>query len=119
MEAYSSTARSSGYTEETLNLSMTAKQPPLYDGKVSWFRYEERWLDNLHNDRTDSLEMFTCTRQSSRTTEKGANYFKNTLKQYFLKGTTNVYLYRLLSFFNHRRQKTEFLIFTSKFDSFS
>ena len=30
MEAYSSTAPSSGYTEETLNLSMTAK-----------FRYEE------------------------------------------------------------------------------
>ena len=27
--------------EEILNLSMTAKQPPSYDGKVSWFRYEE------------------------------------------------------------------------------
>ena len=31
-------------------------------------------------------------------------------------GSTNVYLYRLLSFFNHRRQNTEFLIFTSKFE---
>ena len=41
MEAYSSMAKPSGYTEETLNLSMTAKQPPSYDGKVSWFRYEE------------------------------------------------------------------------------
>ena len=34
-------AKPSGYTEETLNLSMTAKQPPSYDGKVSWLRYEE------------------------------------------------------------------------------
>ena len=36
--------------------------------------------------------------------DEGVNYFKNTLKKYFLKGATNVYLYRLLSFFNHRRQ---------------
>ena len=40
MEAYTSMAKPS-YTEETLNLSMTAKQPPSYDGKVSWFRYKE------------------------------------------------------------------------------
>ena len=39
MEAYTSSAKPS-YTEETLNLSMTAKQPS-YDGKVSWLRYEE------------------------------------------------------------------------------
>ena len=43
-------------------------------------------------------------------------YFNNTLKKFFLKGSTNVYLHRLLSFFNHRRQNTEFLIFTSKFE---
>ena len=48
--------------------------------------------------------------------DEGVNYFKNTLKKYFLKGATNVYLYRLLSFFNHRMQNQEFLIFTSKFE---
>ena len=46
--------------------------------------------------------------------EEGVNYFKNT--QFLQKGSTNVYLYRLLSFFNHRRQNTELLIFTSKFE---
>ena len=50
MEAYSSMAKPSGYTEETLNLSMTAKQPPSCDGKVSWFRYEE--LDNHYGGST-------------------------------------------------------------------
>ena len=47
--------------------------------------------------------------------DEGVHYFKNTLKKFFLKGSTNVYLYRLLCFFNHRRQNSEFLIFTSKF----
>ena len=41
--------------------------------------------------------------------DEGVNYFKNTLKKH-------VYLYTLLSFFNHRRQNQEFLIFTSKFE---
>ena len=96
MEAYSSMAKPSGYME---NLSMTAKQPPSYDGKVSWFRYEELVDDWV-----------TIT-----TVEAPVNYFKNTLKKYCLKRATNVYLYRLLSFFNHRRQTQEFLIFTSKY----
>ena len=36
MEAYSRIGRSSGFTEETLNLSITTKQPPSNDKKVSW-----------------------------------------------------------------------------------
>ena len=47
---------------------------------------------------------------------EGVNFFENTLKKYYLKGMTNVYLYRLVSFFNHRRQNSEFLTFTSTFD---
>ena len=47
---------------------------------------------------------------------EGVNYFKNTPKKYFLKGPTSVCLYRLLSFFNHRRRNSEFPIFISKFE---
>ena len=113
MEAYSSVGRSSGFTEEALNLSMTTKQPPPYDGKVSWFRYEELASRHPREDdssRADSSETLTCARQSSRMT-----FCKNTLKKFF-QGSTNVYLYRLHSFFNHRRQNTKFLIFTSKIE---
>ena len=53
---------------KTLNLSMTAKQPPSYDGKVSWFRCEEPigQLGDRHNggstkERT-SPEEPTCRR---------------------------------------------------------
>ena len=79
VEAYSSVGRSTGYTEETLNLLMTAKQPPSYDGRVSWFRYEELvddWVTFTtlkharedHFSRVASPETLTCTRPSSRTT---------------------------------------------------
>ena len=38
------------------------------------------------------------------------------LRQYFLKGTQNVFLYRFLSFLNHRRHTGEFVTFISKFE---
>ena len=125
-------AKPSGYTEETLNLSMTAKQPPSYDGKVSWFRYEElvgEWVTIKTGGRTQERTppqkqthrrcyMYKAALQNDllQDPDEGVSYFKNTLKKYFLKGATNVYLYRLLSFFNHRRQNQEFLIFTSQFE---
>ena len=108
---------------------MTAKQPPSYDGKVSWFRYEELvddWVtittgssqEVLKSRLTGDAYMCKAVLQNDllQDPDEGVNYFKNTLKKYFLKGATNVYLYRLLSFFNHRRQNQEFLIFTSKFE---
>ena len=117
MEAYSSMAKPSGYTEETLNLSMTAKQ--LVDDWVTITTVEAIKRGPLL--KAGSQEMPICTRQSSKMTslqdpDEGVNYFKNTLKKYFLKGATNVYLYRLLNFFNHRRQNLDFIIFTSKFE---
>ena len=133
MEAYSSMAKPS-YTEETLNLSMTAKQPPSYDGKVSWFRHEELvddWVTIttvkaskrgplLKSRLTGDAYMYKAVLQNDQLQDpdEGVSYFKNTLKKYFLKGATNVCLHRLLSFFNHRRQNQEFLIFTSNSKSF-
>ena len=115
-----------GYAEETLNLSMTAKQPPSYAGKVSWFRYEELgddWVTIttveapkrgplLKSRLTGDAYMYKAVLQNDflQDPDEGVNYFKNTLKKYFLKGATNVYLYRLLSFFNHRRQNQDLKI---------
>ena len=104
MEAYSSSGRPTGFTEETLNLLMTAKQPPLYDGKVSWFKYEELvddWvtLTTIEPAKQGPLlksrlfgdaHMYKAVLQNELLQDpvEGANYFKNTLKKYFLKGTT-------------------------------
>ena len=46
----------------------------------------------------------------------GVEYFKKTLRPYFVKGSTNVFLYRLLSFFNCHRGSQEFIQFISKFE---
>ena len=111
---------------------MAAKQPPSCDGRVSWFRYEELvddWVTFttidaskrgplLKSRLTGDAHTYKAVLQIDllQDPDEGINYFKNTLKKFFLKGSTNVCLYRLLSFFNHRRQNTEFLIFTSKFE---
>ena len=104
---------------------MTAKQPPSHDGKVSWFGYEELvddWVTFTtieapkRGPLLKSRLIGVLQNDLLQDPDEGVNYFKNTLKKFFLKGSTNVYLYRLLSFFNHRRQNTEFLRFTSKFE---
>ena len=91
MEAYTSSAKPS-YTEETLNLSMTAKQPPSYDGKVSWFRYEE-FVDDwvtittveaakrgplLKSRLTGDAYMYKAVLQNDllQDPDEGVNYFK-------------------------------------------
>ena len=93
MEAYSSMAKNPGYTEETLNLSMTAKQPPSCDGKVSWFRYEELvddWVTIttveapkrgplLKSRLTGDAYMYKAVLQNDllQDPDEGVNYFKN------------------------------------------
>ena len=72
MEAYSSVGRSSGFTEETLNLWMTAKQPPLYDGKVSWTRYEELVDDGV---------TFTTMEASKRRLKRARKYAEEVLPE--------------------------------------
>ena len=103
-EAYSSMAKSSGYTEE----------PP-----VSWFRYEELvddWVTIttveapkrgplLKSRLTGDAYMYKAVLQNDllQDPDEGVNYFKKTLKTYFLKGATNVYLYRLLQFLQSQK----------------
>ena len=88
---------------------MTAKQPPSCDGEVSWFRCEklvDDWITFtaieaskrgplLKSRLIGDAYMYKAVLLNDRLQdpEEGVNYFKNTLKQYFLKGTTNVYLY--------------------------
>ena len=87
---------------------MTAKQPPSYAGKVSWFRCEELvddWVTIttaeapkrgplLKSRLTGDAYMYKAVLQNDllQDPDEGVNYFKNTLKKYFLKGATNVYL---------------------------
>ena len=119
-------------TEETINLSMNAKLPPSYDGRVSWFRYEdlvrdwctftviepERRGPLLKNRLIDEAMCYRELLDNEKLVDgdTGVDYFLNFLRGYFLKGVQNVFLYRFLSFFNHRRGNGEFITFISKFE---
>ena len=129
-EAYP-VGRLSGH-EESINLGMTAKLPPMFDGRVSWFRYEEavddwctitttertKWGPLLKSRLTGDALMYRELLENGRLSDpaEGVTYFKKTLRQYFLKGTQNVFLYRFLTFFNHRRHNAEFVTFVSRFE---
>ena len=107
MEAYSSVGRSTGYSEEPLDLSMTVKQPPSYNGRGSWFRYEELvddWVTFttieaakrgplLKSRLAGDAHMYKAVLHNDllQDPDEGVNYFKNTLKKFFLKGSANVY----------------------------
>ena len=112
---------------------MTPKQPPLFNGRISWFRYEdavdgwvtltsvekpEKWGPLLRSRLIDDAAIYRNMLDPALLQDpvNGVEYFKKTLRPYFVNGSTNVFLYRLLSFFNCHRGNQEFIQFISKFE---
>ena len=79
-EVYSSAGRSTGLTEETLNLSMAGKQPPSCDGDVSWFRYDDLVLHEAHWSHM-TAEQKSCANAGSFTVPVLLAHVKGTLNQ--------------------------------------
>ena len=89
-------------------LAMTVKQPPAYDGVISWFQYEERvdeWCDVTlcaPDKRGPMLRSRLCGLAETykqlldpaqlKDEDNGVNYFKNTLRKHFLKGSDHTFL---------------------------
>ena len=91
----------------TINLSMSAKLPPSYDGRVGWFRYED-----LVRDWTT----FTVSHPflKNRLVEDAAFYCElQKTEQILLEGRACIPVQ--IPQFLHRRGNTEFVIFASKF----
>ncbi|OLP99600.1 hypothetical protein AK812_SmicGene17791 [Symbiodinium microadriaticum] len=80
------------------NGNVSTKVPPSYDGRSSWFAYEDAIVVN---------------REHLKDPNNGVKYFKSFLRPLFVKGAANVFLYRFQQFMNlHRgngdyRQKNE------------
>ena len=95
--------------------TMTTKIPPSYNGRTSWFAYEElidEWVDltvinpekqgpNLRNRLIEDAQMYKPTLDRARLmdADTGVQYFKDTLRPRFVKGKENVFLWRFLLFF--------------------
>ena len=100
--------------QHTSGAYVTTKIPPSYNGQTLWFTYEdmvEDWSDltELHNDKRgpalkSRLEGPAATYKHylDRTKLKednGVEYFLNTLRPFFVKGTNSVFLWRFMQIF--------------------
>lgn len=109
---------------------VTTKIPPAFDGRTSWFAYEDlidEWCDvtELDPDKRgpalrNRLDGEAATykalfdRERLKDAATGVEYFKTELRKHFVKGAQSVYLWRLLHFFHFRRGQNDFLRWLGK-----
>ena len=95
--------------------AMTTKVAPSYNGRTSWFSYEElidEWVDlttinpekqgpNLRNRLVEDAQMYKPLLDRARLMDpdNGVQYFKDALRPHFVKGKEHVFLWRFLLFF--------------------
>ena len=106
----------------------TTKIPPSFDGKTSWFAYEDAiddWCDITELDdekrgpalrnRLEGDAKTILDRDALKYKEEGVLYFKRTLRPFFVKGSVNVFLYRFQQFMNLRRDSSDLMKWMSRF----
>ena len=102
---------------------MSSKVPPAFDGRGSWFNFEELvydWEDSCLLDRKlrgpalknrlfgeAAVYKPMLDRELLKNEETGVDYFLNTLRPHFVKGVQSVFLHRLFQFMRMRRGRIE------------
>ena len=106
-------------------LQSTPKIPPSFDGRSSWFAYEEAiddWADittlgnekvgpSLKNRLTGDAAVYKplLDRDRLRDPANGLRYFKDTLRPHFVKGNQSVFLWRFFQFLRCYRGQSDLL----------
>ena len=88
---------------------VTTKVPPAYDGRSSWFAYEE-----AIDDWVDITEL-EPDREKLKDKVNGVQYFKSYLRPLFVKGASNVFLYRFQQFMTLHRGSGDMLRWITRF----
>ena len=110
---------------------VTTKVPPSYDGRGSWFAYEDaidNWCDitELDNDKRGpalrnrlggeaAIHKRLLDRERLKDPNNGVKYFKSFLRPLFVKGAANVFLYRFQQFMNLHRGNRDMLRWITRF----
>ena len=111
---------------------VTTKISPAYDGRTSWFAFEDAiddWCDitELDEDKLgpalrNRLEGEAAVYKRLLDREKlrqppgaGVAYFKRTLRPFFVKGSQTVFIYRFMQFTKFNRGNTDLLKWMTKF----
>ena len=111
---------------------MSAKIPPAFNGRGSWFAFEELvydWMDitildqdkqgpALRNRLCDDALVYKpmLDRELLKDKTNGVEYFLKTIRPNFVKGVQHVFLYRLMQFLCQRRQKLDIHRWIAKFE---
>ena len=110
---------------------VTTKVPPAYDGRSSWFAYEgaiDDWVDitevepekqgpALRNRLEGEAAIHKRLLDRDRLKDKvnGVRYFKSYLRPLFVKGASNVFLYRFQQFMTLHRGNGDMLRWITRF----
>ena len=103
-----------------MTTQVTTKVPPQFDGKTSWFAFEdaiddwcditelesEKWGPALRNRLEGEASVFKGLldrEELGQPNGRGVEYFKRTLRPHFAKGAQTVFLYRLMRFMKNNR----------------
>jgi len=104
---------------------VTTKIPPSYDGRTSWFTYEEAiddWCDltelepakrgpALRSRLEGDAAIYKSLLDRDRLIDphEGVTYFKSTLRQHFVKGSQSVFLWRFFQILRFTRGQQDML----------
>ena len=111
---------------------VTTKVPPGFDGKTSWFAFEdaiddwcdiaelesEKWGPALRNRLEGEASVFKrlLDREELRQPNgRGVEYFKRTLRPHFVKGAQTVFLYRFMRFTKNNRGNGDLMKWMARF----
>ena len=106
-------------TQIHMTQQMTTKVALAYDGRTSFFAFEDAiddWCDitelepenvgaALRNRLEGDAQQYKrlLDREMLRDPQEGVNYFKRFLRPHFIKGAQNVFLYRFMQFMKYNR----------------
>eukprot|EP00435_Cladocopium_sp_Y103_P019129 s520_g4.t1 len=110
---------------------MTTKVAPSYDGKTSFFAFEDAiddWCDitelepekrgpALRNRLEGDAAVYKrlLDRNRLRDANEGVNYFKRTLRPHFIKGAQTVFLYRFMQLMQYNRGSVDLQRWMTRF----
>ena len=110
---------------------VTTKVPPSFDGRGSWFAYEDAiddWCDitELDNEKRGpalrnrlegeaAIHKRLLDRDLLKDPNNGVRYFKSFLRPLFMKGAANVFLYHFQQFMNLHRGNGDMLRWITRF----
>ena len=115
-----------------MTTQVTLKVPPGFDGKTSWFAFEdaiddwfditelesEKWGPALRNRLEGEASVFNrlLDREDLRQPNgRGVEYFKRTLRPHFVKGARTIFLYRFMRFMKNNRGNGDLMKWMTRF----